>query len=387
MDTIVTLLKSASVAAIPIGAFAYFLSFKYPDAALVLFFFGIVVVILIRLNNLRNEREAKRYREDKERERIKAIQERFKELRVKLITNSEHQPFAFRSVFDTTHKFSGKAYSYPKIGELYFVVNGIITPNRDVEVITEFIEEFYSFGPQRAMPSKKPICIIEESQDSLVEKARVAKEKEAERQRILKLVLTDIYTRTKEDVGEMGSALYIMFSEFAVKIGISDEPEKRLGEVQTGHPAKLALGKVIWFFSRMDAALVEKTTHAKLHGAHASGEWFNVKFAEAADAVAKIVSDLIQNGQIDSHRVEIDSKNASTDLERRIAELISREWRISKKGKEWLKLGDKSITIFPQKSRWSYVCAGERSNGSFSTKKEAKIAALQLYIERYGDPT
>jgi hypothetical protein len=216
---------------------------------------------------------------------------------------------------------------------------------------------------------------------------KLDKEREVERQRILELALADIDGRTKDDVGEMGSALYIMFSKHGVKIGISDEPEKRLGQVQTGHPAKVTLGKVIWFFSRDDATLVEKTVHdlLKLQNAHSIGEWFNVKFDDATNTVGKIVSDLIQKGLVDAHRVGVQSKNVPTELELRLARLVSGKWRISKKGNDCLKLGDKTITIFHKFSRWHYVCAGEYSKVSFGTKKEAKIAALQLCIERHGD--
>lgn len=369
-----------------VGLLAYSLSAKNPDGSFVLFVLGIVVIGLVWLKNHFNAVNARRRRDESEREQIKSVQDRFKELQVRIITNSEHEPFAFRTLFDANRPFAGKPYSYPQIRDLYFVVHGAITTPRDVETVAAFLSEFYNFYPQSAS-SKKPICIIEESEEARVEKARLAKELEAQRQRILEIALADIDGRTKEDVGEAGSALYIMVSRLGVKIGISDEPEKRLGQVQTGHPATVSLGKVIWFISRADAALVEKTVHdvLKLQNAHASGEWFNVNLTEASDAVGKIVRDLIQKGEIDRHRVELHSENVRTESDLRLARLISQQWNISRKGNEWLKLGDKNITVFPRQSRWSYVCAGEYAKGTFDTKKEAKIAALQLYVERYGD--
>ena len=362
------------------------------NTGLVFIIVCVVVFALVSFINSKDERKAKRLREEKDRERIRSLQDSFKKLQVKIITDSQNQPLAFKSLFDATHECTGEVYSYPKIRDLYFVVNGTITSQSEAEIIAKYIEEFYSVYLQYSLypqstSDKKSICIIEQSQEARIEKARLAKEQEVERQRILELALADIDGRTKDDVGEMGSALYIMVSKLGVKIGISDEPEKRLGQVQTGHPAKVTLGKVIWFFSRDDAALVEKTVHdlLKLQNAHSIGEWFTVKFAEATDAVGKIVRDLIQKGLVDSHRVAIQSKNLQTEVDLRLVKLVSGKWRISKKGNDWLKLGDKVITIFSRQSRWSYVCAGEYSKTSFDTKKEAKIAALQLYLERYGD--
>ena len=180
-----------------------------------------------------------------------------------------------------------------------------------------------------------------------------------------------------------------MASKLGVKIGISDDPQKRLGQVQTGHPAKVSLSKEIWFFSRKDAELVERTVHdlLKLQKAHTRGEWFNLKIGQASDTVSRVVRDLIQLGKVDSHRREIHSKSGAGETDLALAKLISLPWRVSHKGNDYLRLDAKNITIFPRRSRWAFVCDGEFSKVTFETKKEAKVAALQMFLERFGDIT
>ena len=255
---------------------AWLLSAKGPEVSLFVLIGGISVIGIVWLRNHLNEVEGKRRREERDRERVKSIRDNFQKLQLRIITDSDHHPFAFQSLFDATRSFPDKPYSYPKVRELHFVVNGIAATSHDLETVTAFLSEFYDLDGH-SVSDKKPIHCVEESEDSRIEKARLQAEREAQRQRVLEIALADIDGRAKEDVGEAGSAVYIMVSRFGAKIGISDEPERRLGQVQTGHPATVSLSKVIWFFSREDAMLVENTVHdlLKLQGAHASGEWFH----------------------------------------------------------------------------------------------------------------
>lgn len=72
-----------------------------------------------------------------------------------------------------------------------------------------------------------------------------------------------------------------------VKIGISRNPQARLGGLQGGMPLALHLART-WARPHGDAGKVERTAHRLLH-AHRQGntEWFKVATAEAAKAVEK----------------------------------------------------------------------------------------------------
>lgn len=60
------------------------------------------------------------------------------------------------------------------------------------------------------------------------------------------------------------------------KVGISDRPEKRLKQVQTGSPRKLVIGFAFRLFSRRFAQVVEGAFHAG-HAEHRmQGEWFDL---------------------------------------------------------------------------------------------------------------
>jgi hypothetical protein len=118
------------------------------------------LALLVHFFNSRGERQAKKLREEKEQERIRLVQEKFKGLGAKLITNSEHQAFAFRTLFDASREFTGKQYSYPLIrylnfGNLYFVVNGAITSPHELEIVAAYVREFFTPHPN-STSWKKP---------------------------------------------------------------------------------------------------------------------------------------------------------------------------------------------------------------------------------------
>lgn len=81
------------------------------------------------------------------------------------------------------------------------------------------------------------------------------------------------------------AALYVIKSEHGpVKVGISNNPARRLASLQAGSPAKLALAHVE-SISDLSALTVERAAHDLLRAVHSHGEWFD---ADAADAVAAI---------------------------------------------------------------------------------------------------
>ena len=61
-----------------------------------------------------------------------------------------------------------------------------------------------------------------------------------------------------------------------VKIGYSKDPEKRLKRLQTGHPNRLEVMKMVKCASEKDGRKLEKTLHwlAKRKFQKLNGEWF-----------------------------------------------------------------------------------------------------------------
>ena len=59
-----------------------------------------------------------------------------------------------------------------------------------------------------------------------------------------------------------------------VKIGVSCDLEKRLYQLNTGSPVKLAIKATLGPFTRKVAYSLEDTIHSKLSEYHIRGEWF-----------------------------------------------------------------------------------------------------------------
>jgi hypothetical protein len=69
-----------------------------------------------------------------------------------------------------------------------------------------------------------------------------------------------------------------------VKLGLSNEPEKRLKQLQTGHPEFLKI------YHQEEASdknvkVLEKLLHRDINYRRQRGEWFNLSVAEAIDHV------------------------------------------------------------------------------------------------------
>jgi len=65
------------------------------------------------------------------------------------------------------------------------------------------------------------------------------------------------------------------------KIGISDNPQKRLAEIQTGCPHKL---KLLSYGLSDDPHTLEKDFHKRYERYRAAGEWFNLPFWKVREA-------------------------------------------------------------------------------------------------------
>jgi T5orf172 domain len=330
----------------------------------------------------RQKIEKAKQKAEQVRQRVQRVRDDFLGLNARIITDEDRRPLAFRSEFDARQRCTDGRWLYNS-GQFYFVISSQKPSEESVTVVSAFLSEFYNIE-RLPTATKRSISVVEESQASKDDTARIERERELQRKRILEIALADIESRNKEDVQPKGSAVYVMASKLGVKIGISDDPDQRLGQVQTGHPVKVTLFKVIWFFTREEASFVERTVHdlLKLRGAHTSGEWFKTGEVAAESAVSKVVRELVQNGRIDTRFRDVRSNKRQADFEIMIAGYVSMKWNVSQRGNEWLRLGDKRITVFQKRGCWRYVYNDKFAAESFDSGKAAKAAALQAHFEK-----
>jgi hypothetical protein len=104
--------------------------------------------------------------------------------------------------------------------------------------------------------------------------------------------------------------VYIIDSPGGVKVGVANDPDRRLKEVQTGSPVDVVLKSHFWFQNRADAMLVEQRVHEKFRdsGHHARGEWFKMDGAEAYDRIRSIVYSMIASEEIDQQLSAIEQR-------------------------------------------------------------------------------
>ena len=81
-----------------------------------------------------------------------------------------------------------------------------------------------------------------------------------------------------------------------VKIGISNKPERRLKQLQTGYPEKLEIKYIEKLDTRIEARELEGKLHKDIKHHCSHGEWFNVPVKEA---IAFVQFTLIQYGKSD----------------------------------------------------------------------------------------
>lgn len=78
-----------------------------------------------------------------------------------------------------------------------------------------------------------------------------------------------------------------------VKFGITEDPGKRLAQLQTGSPRKLAVLAVIMMPERKFASHLEKYIHGHFEENRLSGEWFGVSAFEAGGALAALTYEVL----------------------------------------------------------------------------------------------
>lgn len=80
------------------------------------------------------------------------------------------------------------------------------------------------------------------------------------------------------------SFVYVIKDEAGrVKIGSSNDPSRRLKELQTGHPERLTLEFI--GASTIDGAVIERMAHNVLHNYRINNEWFSISTAYAISAI------------------------------------------------------------------------------------------------------
>lgn len=84
----------------------------------------------------------------------------------------------------------------------------------------------------------------------------------------------------KEHVARAGkqrkTALYLIRVGEMYKIGITQTPDSRVKQIQTGSHLEVELLETIWFDSRELALWAEKLLHEKLSTHRVRGEWFDM---------------------------------------------------------------------------------------------------------------
>lgn len=82
----------------------------------------------------------------------------------------------------------------------------------------------------------------------------------------------------------MSTYVYIaapLHGDGLIKVGMSDDPYRRLNDLQSGSPVELRIVEVYGFDTRYEAAILERSFHLAHADARRHGEWFDVDVDEA----------------------------------------------------------------------------------------------------------
>lgn len=83
---------------------------------------------------------------------------------------------------------------------------------------------------------------------------------------------------------------FIRVGYFIIKIGISDDPKRRISDMQTAHYDKLHLLATLECTDRSHALLLERFLHAWFHESHLLNEWFDVGRPDLLIEFIKVLS-------------------------------------------------------------------------------------------------
>jgi len=260
---------------------------------------------------------------------------------------------------------------------LYFPVTKPVAKNDDAKIIIDYLMQTYI--DQNYQQLYSVVSVQEESEQSKKYLIELAKQEEEKHQKIKRELLSNIEVRQKSDIGKSAVCVYVVCSKTAAKIGISDKPNTRLKQLQTGNSQKLSLAKVWWFFGRDDAVLIESYTHnlLRVKGHHALGEWFNCNKAKAVSYVTQVIDNLLSEGKIDKAINRL--SKLPEDAEYQLSKLLKYKWKISMKGNEYFKIEDALMVVFKKRGAWWYSFNGDFSKISYPRSIDAKAAVLQKF--------
>jgi len=98
-----------------------------------------------------------------------------------------------------------------------------------------------------------------------------------------------------------------------IKIGMSDDPEKRIKQLQTGNPQVLRIIISIKCNSREHAFELEKTLHRMLERNNILNEWFSVRKKSVFETINRMANNP-ELAQVISH-VDLFAKKAEKEIQ------------------------------------------------------------------------
>ena len=187
--------------------------------------------------------------------------------------------------------------------------------------------------------------------------------------------------RKRSDVGSEAIGVYLIVArnQRSCKVGISQDPTKRLKELQTGSSSVLSINRIFWMRNRTEAHALESGTHRELgrRGLQRTGEWFPVAPEIATDALSVTYDLLLERGIVDKEIVKI--SEGATDNELSVLLAKSLPWKLSKRSNLTAGLDGKRVTVFRRKGVWCWVVDGEFALRKFESALEAQIDCVQRF--------
>jgi T5orf172 domain len=188
----------------------------------------------------------------------------------------------------------------------------------------------------------------------------------------------DFNSRTASDMGEEATAVYVIATpaQNSVKVGISDNPDRRRNDLQTGSPHSLAVYCQFWLQNRQHALLVERHCHKRLkaRGHFTIGEWFSVEPDVAKRHIVETYVELTEQRAIIEHPPNASPQSTDDELKQEFSQFI--RWRFSKRGNLVADIFGQKITVYQRHKQWRWVCDGTFSKGSFDNCELAQFSAI-----------
>ena len=83
------------------------------------------------------------------------------------------------------------------------------------------------------------------------------------------------------------SFVYVMRCGNALKIGVSCNPKKRIGDLSVGNPTEITIEALLFVFGKRQAFATERRMHRKFRDSRLRGEWFDDSILESLLAALK----------------------------------------------------------------------------------------------------